>query len=1247
MPLTLTFIACAPQPELQPDSEVQDALTGGALFFRTFDGSGNNPTHPEWGASGTTLLRGTTNGYADGRSAMAGPNRPSPRQVSNVVLAQARPVPNSFGASNYLWAWGQFLDHDVDLTGLAVPAESVPIAVPQGDQYFDPLGSGSVVIGFERSLWAPDTAGVRQQVNEISAFIDGSNVYGSSEDRAAALRANDGSGRLRTSPGDLLPFNDFGACADDSQCIAGTRCQGGVCALPNATQPGMSPGSDFAAGDVRANEVATLTALHTLFMREHNRIADQFKTLFPFATGDDIYLAARLMVGAEIQAITYHEFLPVLVGAEAMPPYQGYDANVNPGIENAFSTAGYRVGHTMLSPVIERIGADGNPDPAGHLPLRQAFFNPSEVAAHGIDSMLRGLAAGRAQEIDAMVVDDVRNFLFGPPGAGGFDLASLNMQRGRDHGLPSYNQARVDYGFAAAQGFADITTNPAVQAKLAQAYASVNDIDLWVGGLAEDHAPGAAVGPLFQAIIVDQFTRLRDGDRFWYQSVLLPSMIAQVEGRTLADIIRDNTTVAGAEIPDDVFHAPLAGFEGISTDTPLAIADLQTVESVITAPSMPVGMLEVEVDIRHTFRGDLVVEVIAPDGTARALQLGATHLSYAGTAQGDHPLSVDLRDPTAVLSQRAGGGQSLQITTGAGAFEVDGHKVSLDGLDQLTLETTPDGQVDAFSARFPGQLDFVQRDGDLSVLTRGLGAEYHREGERLTLDFAEADVALRSQGLTAHIEGGAALLDRQQLQIQVERAQVMKALGTDLDVEVEDLTLRLTRSEQGALQGLDLALGNLDAHVAGMDVLVRTPSGERVRLSLTADADGNTIKQAFLQIPEGGELRLTRDDLDVRLGGQRISFEHGDDGVYRLRGEGLDIDAKTRDAQVSVTGGDAQVSLDPATGRLVIDEIRGTHVDVHTKDADVHLDIQEMRDFMVRMTGLSGGATGAALHLVPTSDGATLTAELHADIGGIPVQVRVSDAHELVALGEVSVNQVHVYAGDPSGRGEIKIGVGPLSLEGSAVELVGRYHPYDPGRMVESLHQFVTLDGGQVFSGVRFEPDGVLRLGTDREGLNGELAVMLPRQLALPGYRLDMTTEPSLAPGVIGSVGYRSGDVTASAFAGLLPGSHATLHVKQGTAEVAGLRVPERTDLPTTAVAGLRLDLADVDGGHLSAVGGAFVNPLGLTTSRFVEESTPYGAFGGLEYSKDNWFVGGSAVVDVNQGKPELGGFQLRLGVRF
>ena len=658
--------------------------------------------------------------------------------------------------------------------------------------------------------------------------------------------------------------------------------------------------------------------------------------------------------------------------------------------------------------------------------------------------------------------------------------------------------------------------------------------------------------------------------------------------------------------------------------------------------------LDLAHDAGHlAFDGGRVTGELAPDGTARALRLAADHLAYQGVAEGDHPLTVDLSNPAAVLAQRAGGGQRLEITTGAGAFEVEGHRVSLDGVQSLLLETTADGQVDAFAARFPGELGFVQRDGDLSVLTRGLGASYEREGSVLRLDFGQADVALRSQGLTAHIEGAAAMLDERQLELQVDRAQVLRALGADLSVDVEHLSLRLTRGEQGALQGLDLALERLDAQVAGMDVMVRTPTGERVRLSLTADEQGRTIKQAFLQIPDGGEVRITRDDLDVKLGGQRISFEHGDDGVYRLRGEGLDLGAATRDATVRVQGGDAQVSLDPATGRLVIDEIRGTSVDVQTADAVVHLDIHELHDFMVRMTGFEGGATGAALHLVPTEDGAKLSAELHAEVGGIPVEVRIQDAHELLALGRVSVNQVHVYAGDPSGRGEVEIGVGPLALQGSAVELVGRYHPYDAGRMLEGVHQFVTTQGGDIFSGVRFEPDGVLRLGTDREGLNGELAVMLPRQFALPGYQLDMSAAPSLAPGVIGSLGYRAGDVTGSVFAGLLPGSHATLHVRQGTAEVAGLRIPERTDLPTTAVAGLRLDLAEVDGGPLSAVGGAYVNPAGLVRSPFVEETTPFGAFGGLEYRRDDWFVSGSAVVDVDQGKPELGGVMFRLGVRF
>lgn len=662
-----------------------------------------------------------------------------------------------------------------------------------------------------------------------------------------------------------------------------------------------------------------------------------------------------------------------------------------------------------------------------------------------------------------------------------------------------------------------------------------------------------------------------------------------------------------------------------------------------------VGRLELAKDGGQlVLQGGRVSGELAADGTAQRLLLGADQIRYQGRAEGDHPLAIDLAGPQLVLSTLASGGQQLDVQSGAGHFQVDGHRVALDGLSGLTLATTPTGEVDTFAARFPGALDFHQRDGELSVLTRGLGASYQKDGSELRLDFQSADVALRSQGLTARIEGAEALLNEGQLNVRIDKAQVLRTLGEQLDVQVEAVTLQVARGPQGGLQGLDVSLGRMDAHIAGMDVWVRTPLGEAVRLHVGTDAEGRTIKEAFLQIPEGGELRLAKDDLSLRLGGQRISFDHGDDGIYRLRGESLDIQAVTKSATVSVTGGDAQVNLDPATGRLVIDHIRGTRVDVLAGGQQVQLDVQELERFMVRMTKLEGGATGAALHLIPVDDGSRLTAEIRAELGGVPVSVQLQNLHELKAIGQLSVNQVQVYVGDPSGQGQVKLGVGPLELKGSAVEVIGRYHPHDPGRLTESLHQFLTTNGTRLFSGVSFESDGVLRLGTDRDGLNGELAVILPRQYALPGYRLELTSNPSAAFGVIGTVGYRQEDLTASVFAGLVPGSHLTLNLNQGSATLAGIPLPKQSDWPTTAIGGLRLDLDQVKGGRLGVIGGGYLNPAGLANNQWIKEDRPYGGFVGLEYQKGNLSLGASATIDVDrQGKAELGGVIFTLGVTF
>ncbi|MEQ8274648.1 MAG: hypothetical protein RMA76_46140 [Deltaproteobacteria bacterium] len=647
--------------------------------------------------------------------------------------------------------------------------------------------------------------------------------------------------------------------------------------------------------------------------------------------------------------------------------------------------------------------------------------------------------------------------------------------------------------------------------------------------------------------------------------------------------------------------------------------------------------------------GGAVNGSLRPDGTLEALGLSGDHLAYTGTTEGDHPLVVDLASPSAVLTALDGGGQRLDFTTGAGHFEVDGHRVALEGLELLTLTTTPDGEVDTFAADFDGQLDFVQRGGDLTVLTRDVETTYDRATSTLTLDFAEADVALRSAGLQARIEGAHGELDDSRVFISVDRAEVLRDLGEQLNVEVESLTVEATRTATGALQTLDLSLASLDADIAGIHAIVRTPDGERLRLHIGTDESGQTVQHAYLLIPEGGEVRLTQDDDSVRLGGQLISYTLGDDGIYRLRGESLDLEARTKDFGVRVEGGDAQVSLDPATGRLTIDEITGTRIDVNHDDLAFTIDVEAMNDFMVRATRLSGGATGLAFHLEPTRDGSSLTAFTTGEVGGLPFTLGFSNVHELEGLGAISENQVHAYLRDPSGRGHIELGFGPLEMSGSALEFVGRYHPYDAGRMLETVQRYTTLAGTEVFSGLSFDHDGVVRLGTDREGLNAELAVVLPRQYALPGYRFAVTDQPAAAPGVIGSVGWRHEDFTFSVFGGLVPGAHATGYVKEGDASLFGVGVPDRFDLPATVIGGGRVDLGNFANGDLSVVAGGYYNPASAVDSPFLNEPTAFGAFGGLEYRDDDgWFVNGSAVADFDRGGTVQGGaVMLMLGAKF
>ena len=236
-------------------------------------------------------------------------------------------------------------------------------------------------------------------------------------------------------------------------------------------------------------------------------------------------------------------------------PYRGYQRHVNAGISNVFAAAAYRFGHSMVAPELARIDENGNS--LGGLPLQHAFFNPSEITAHGIDPLLRGLASQVTQRYDVHMVGALRNHLFGPPGSGGFDLASLNLQRGRDHGLPGYNRVRLDFRLRPVRVFAEINGKPEIRKSLQAAYQDVNRVDMWIGGLAEKPVRGAIVGRTVGTILKDQFERLRDGDRFWYEIYLPRDLVKMVKKQTLGKIIQRNTNLGGSGvIQDNVFLVP-------------------------------------------------------------------------------------------------------------------------------------------------------------------------------------------------------------------------------------------------------------------------------------------------------------------------------------------------------------------------------------------------------------------------------------------------------------------------------------------------------------------------------------------------------------------------------------------------------------------------------------------------------------------------------------------------------------------
>ncbi len=564
--------------------------------FRTIDGSGYNGNQGETNMQLIRHFGNHFNAYEDYISVPRGgpisefdpltqtfvdtSNLPNPRYISNIVAKQVKPVTNFLNASDWLWQWGQFLDHDFALNEdnpeQKPRGEYMPIPVPHDDPTFSkesiiPLIRVPAAEGTGYYAADPNKKNPRQINNQITAYIDASSVYGSDDERAEFLRDSEsGKGLLKTWLGDngevLLPLNLIGENA-----------------YPNATG-GLLGDFQYIAGDVRANEHIGLTAVHNLLVREHNRIAlglherleagdkaliekyEDFKDYSQVGEADlyeeeikdeFLYQSARKVIGAQVQIISYKEFLPLLIGKNSLAKYKGYDPDINPQISVEFANAAYRLGHTLVSNQLLRVDSNGMTETS----LAEAFFNPEDVQTNGVDTLLTGLIFQGAEEVDNQIVDGVREFLF-PAGTGGFDLAAINIARGREVGIPSYTEVYKKIFGTEISSFSKLHKlglfSKSVVNLFKDAYESVDQIDLWLGGVSELPAKhGGLLGPTLSYFVADQFARSRDGDKFFYLNDLehLHILAPDIEYTNLADLIRNNVADPYL-VPDDAFKVP-------------------------------------------------------------------------------------------------------------------------------------------------------------------------------------------------------------------------------------------------------------------------------------------------------------------------------------------------------------------------------------------------------------------------------------------------------------------------------------------------------------------------------------------------------------------------------------------------------------------------------------------------------------------------------------------------------------------
>uniref|UniRef100_A0A8P4JVI6 Thyroid peroxidase n=1 Tax=Dicentrarchus labrax TaxID=13489 RepID=A0A8P4JVI6_DICLA len=524
--------------------------------------------NPLWGAANTPLVRWLPAEYEDGEREPKGWNRgrlhngfqlPSPLEVSKKILRSSSKEEDD-AYSHLLVEWGQYIDHDITFT----PQSSGTAAFWTGVDCLTtcenihpcfPIEAHNPSVKLQIVDFTLRFQSLqRQQMNAITSFMDASLVYGHTPKLEFFLR-------------DLSGLNGKLAVNDQFKDPKGRPYLPFVATLPSAClqDPQGERVECFSAGDSRVNEGLPLTCLHTLWLREHNRIAEALNCINGHWSPETIYQETRKIIGALHQIITMRDYVPKIIGSESFEryigSYGGYDPTTDPSASNVFATAAFRFGHATISPILRRLNESFQEhEHFPHLRLHNTFFSPWRIVKEGgIEPILRGMigTAATAVRADMMLTEELTERLVVLNVPQHLDLAALNLQRGRDHALPGYNDWRTFCGLKSIktlEDFKEVVRDGRVAEKILEIYKHPDNIDIWLGGLVENLLPGSRTGPLFACLIGKQMKTLRDGDRFWWEAegIFTMQQKAELLKGSLSRIICDNSDVR--EVSPDSFR---------------------------------------------------------------------------------------------------------------------------------------------------------------------------------------------------------------------------------------------------------------------------------------------------------------------------------------------------------------------------------------------------------------------------------------------------------------------------------------------------------------------------------------------------------------------------------------------------------------------------------------------------------------------------------------------------------------------